>query len=176
MEFFKEMSEALGSLCCVVFSSFDLFLELVINVLKTTEDLIGRFADAIFSCFSYVYSIIAYVCHNFNEFFNLTGRSILLLVQLIPRTFVLAYHGTCKLLQSTKESILDLVTKFYLIVSSASPELLLGALVSIVICISITKLTIRTIRERNITWRSVFGALLWFICSTYILIFRSIAR
>jgi len=127
------------------------------------------------SC-SFIYNVVAHCVRNFGDLFNLIGKSVILLINLVPRSIYMIYVGSIKLFKSSKNFSRYLLATAHSTITTASPELLLGLVVGTLTMVLIIKYTIKTIRERNITWRSLLRAVLWLICTTYIVIFRSIAR
>ena len=174
--FFQETSETLTDLLLFLFNCFDIFLEFFSQLFETTGNFIGCGVGCVTSFFSVVYRIVSNCLQNFGEFFNLIGRSIILLVNLVPRTIYLIYAGSIKLFQCSKDTLLQMCFKLHQTVTTASPELLLGSVVGTLAMVVVTKYMIRTIREQHITWRSLLRAVLWLFCTIYIFIFSSIAR
>jgi len=174
--FFQEISETLTDSVLLGLACFDLFVEFLSSIFEATGSRIGQFIGCITNAFSFIYNVLAHCVQNFGDFFNLIGKSILLLMNLVPRTIYLLYAGSIKLFQCSKQSVSKYLARAHQVISNASPELLLGILVGTLVMVILTRYTIKTIRERNITWRSVLRSLLWLVCTTYILIFRSIAR
>lgn len=174
--FFQEISETVTDFILLSFTCLDLFIEFLSSIFDATGNTVGQFVGGLTSCFSSIYNVVAQCVQNCGDLFNLIGKSIILLINLVPRTFYMIYAGIIKLFQCSKQSINQLLVKIHQTISTASPELVLGILVGTVTVVMVTRYTIKTIRERNITWRSVLSTLLWLVCTTYILIFRSIAR
>ena len=174
--FFQEISETLTDVILLAFACFDQIVEFVSSIFETTGNNISKFVGIITSSCSFIYNVIAHCVQNFGDLFNLIGRSIILLLNLVPRTIYMLYVGSSKLFKSSKNFISNSLSTVHTTISTASPELLLGIIVGTLALVFITKYTIKTIRDRNITWRSLLRAALWLICTTYIIIFRSIAR
>jgi len=174
--FFQEISETLTDAILLAFTCFDQIVEFVSSIFETTGNNISKFVGIITSSCSFIYNVIAHCVQNFGDLFNLIGRSIILLLNLVPRTIYMLYVGSSKLFKSSKNFISNSLSTVHTTISTASPELLLGIIVGTLALVFITKYTIKTIRDRNITWRSLLRAALWLICTTYIIIFRSIAR
>jgi len=174
--FLQEISETVTGFIILLFNCFDLFLEFFSNICAATGNAIGTFIGCITNSFSFIYNVIAHCLQNFGDLFNLIGKSIILLLNLVPRTIYLIYVGSIKLFRCSKENICQVFAKVRQIITTASPELLLGIVVGTIAMVTITRYTVKTIRERNITWGSVLRTLLWLVCTTYIFIFRSIAR
>ena len=174
--FLQEISETVTGFIILLFHCFDLFLEFFSNICAATGNAIGTFIGCITNSFSFIYNVIAHCLQNFGDLFNLIGKSIILLLNLVPRTIYLIYVGSIQLFRCSKENICQVFAKVRQIITTASPELLLGIVVGTIAMVTITRYTVKTIRERNITWGSVLRTLLWLVCTTYIFIFRSIAR
>ena len=166
--FFQELSETVTGFILLLFNCFDIFLEFVSNICDVTGNSMTRISGCITSCFSFIYNVVAHCLQNCGDLFNLIGKSIILLVNLVPRTIYLMYAGSIQLFHCSKENICHFFAKVHQTVTTASPELLLGIVVGTIAMVTITRYTIKTIREPNITWGSVLRTLLWLICTTYI--------
>lgn len=174
--FFQEISEALTAALLIGLACFEHSIEFVSRLCEASGARVAGIFGSISSVCSFIHYVLSHCVQNFGDLFNLIGKSIILLVNLVPRTIYLLYLTTTRLLQGSKKSLSQLLATAHITLTTASPELVLGSVVCSLALVLLTRYTIRTIRERSITWRSVLRALLWLVCTTYILIFSSIAR
>lgn len=109
-------------------------------------------------------------------FCNLFGRSLVLVVSLVPRTALLLATGLWSALLNSGSTARWLLQQGVDGVRRAPPEMFLGLLVGVTSAVLLAKYIVRLIREREVSWEVVVTALLRLLCSTYVLIIRSIAR
>jgi len=174
--FFQELSETLTDSVFLLLNCFDLIVDFISSIFAATGNTIGKLIVGITSCCTFIFNFVAHCLNNFGDIFNLIGKSIILLINLVPRTIYLLYAGSINLVHCSKQKISQFLIKAHHTVTTASPELLLGIVVGTLATLVIIRYIFNTIRERNITWRSLLRGFLWLICSTYIFVFRSIAR
>jgi hypothetical protein len=174
--FLAEVWEAGTTVLAAVETGLNLGLEGVYAIF-------GSIMEAVFSAYQTVTSTVttccsgfAYCVTNIRFFFDLLGRSIFLLCNLIPRTVYVAYVTSGLAVRKAAESGAGAWRAGRSALASASPELLLGAGVGLASSLLLLRLTARVIREREVTAEAAAGALLRLVCKTYVCAIRLIAR
>ena len=174
--FLSEVSESLTNAGFLVLSCFYMFVDVASHVVSGTLDNVGRTVQCLTNSVSLLYAGLTAGLSKCGELFSLVGSSLVLLVDLLPRTLYLLYLATGQLLSKSVQSCRLWLTGLYHSLSSTSPEMLLGLATCIITSCLAAHFILRTVRERNITWAIVLGTALWLFCTAYIFIFESIVR
>ena len=176
MVFIQESYEVIVDISLVLIRFFDLASTTLSNGLTSLEGVVTGVVSHVGRCFYLVYKGGEYCLSNAGFFFNLLGSSVVLLVNLIPRTLLLLLSTA----QSLARQAVDLAGRLYTsavgLLLNASPELYLGMAVGTISVLVLARLCLRTVRENNITWEVAATALLRLLCVAYVFLIRSIAR
>lgn len=174
--FFNEISESASNCLLLFLNCFFIFRDFVFNILSDTSTAIVNIFDSIISYISIIINTIIFTVQKCGEIFSLIGHSLILLVNLLPRTLYLLYLGTINLIHLSKERIISSSCDVYQKVISMSGEMWLGVVSTIIVSVLGGKYTLKFVRENNITWGSVVRAIVWLLCNIYIWIFESIVK
>jgi len=174
--FFNEISESASNCLFLLLNCFFIFRDFVFNIVSDTSSAIINVIDNIISNLTLIINTIIFTAQKCGEIFSLIGHSLILLVNLLPRTLYLLYLGTINLIQLSKETIISSSYEFYQSLISMSGEMWLGVVSSIVFSVLGGKYSLKIVRENNITWGSVVRAFVCLLCTTYIWIFESIVK
>ena len=176
MVFLKEVTESVSSFLFLLLNSFYFFFDTLYSGLYSICNNIISILDNVISNLNAFINLVIICAQRCGELFSLIGHSLILLVNLLPRTLYLLGLGAFNLLKVTKDSVITQTCLAYQSLLNMSPEMMLGIVSTVVVTGVSVKFTLRQIRERNITWRSVLHSCLCFICSVYIGIFESIVK
>jgi len=174
--FFKELSESIMDIVLILITCWDHFFNFLSSIFESIGSTIASVFGSISSGLGFMYNVLIRSVQNCGDLFNLIGKSFILLINLVPRTIYLLYAGSIQVFRSSKHFTFSFLNTIHSSLVSASPELLVGLIVGLVGTGLLVRKSIRIIREREITWGTTLRALLWLVCSSYILVFRSIAR
>jgi len=174
--FLIELSETAASGYSLLEASLNIVFEFIINCFCYIISGIQNFGWSIASSFSLFYGKIISCISNIRFFFDLLGRSIILLCSLLPRTIYILYVSLGIFLKNCKDTGIQIWSGSGHVISNASPELVLGTAVGITSSILIFRLFSRIVRERGITLESAALSLFRLVCLAYVSIIRLVAR
>lgn len=174
--FFQEIFETIS---CVAVAA-----ETCLNALfEFIGYIFGGFCTCVFSIYQAICSGISSICGsityclvNIRFFFDLLGRSIILLCNLIPRTLYIAYVSSGILLEKLAITVVDVWDSGKEVLTSASPPLLLGLATGLTSSLLLLRFSARIIRERRVTWQGTGRTLFRLLCSGYVCFIRVVAR
>lgn len=113
--------------------------------------LILGIVDAIKSAILSVQAAVVYVVTQFGHFFGILGSSILLLIELVPRTIYHSIVNMKSLIQSLAISLFECVASMIQAFRSAPVEMMLGFAAGVVIIYSSVRLSLKLVRDLHIT-------------------------
>ena len=174
--FLKEVSELVSSFLFLLFNSFYNIFDSLYSGLYSICDNIISFIDNVISNLNAFINLVIICAQRCGEVFSLIGHSLILLVNLLPRTLYLLGLGSVNLLKVSKDSLIHQTCLAYQSLLNMSPEMLLGIVPTVIVTGVSVKFSLRQVRERNITWTSVLHSCLRIFCSVYIGIFESIVK
>ena len=174
--FLSEVSESVTNAGFLVLNCFYMLVDGVGGLVSGACDNVARTLHCLTTSVSLLISGLSAGVYKCGELFSLVGSSLVLLVNLVPRTLYLLYLATGQLITKSAQSCRLWLTGLYLSLRSTSPEMLLGLTTCILISCLAAHFILRIVRERNITWPLVLGTALWLFCTAYIFIFESIVR
>jgi len=174
--FLQELKESVFSFLHVIFHCLEISSQFLQEICDGTVNFVSSIFTNISNILFLCYVSLAHCFNNVRFIFDLLGRSIILLIKLIPSTFTVLFLASKSLLKSSVQTAQDISTSFSKLVTEASPELYLGMVVGTISSIVVTKLAVTTIRERNITWNWLFTTFIRLLCMVYVSVFRLIAR
>ena len=153
-----------------------MLVDLLGGLVSGTCDSVVRTVQCLTTSLSHLYSGLSGGLYKCGDLFSLVGSSLVLLVDLVPRTLYLLYLAAGQLLTKSAQSFSVWLSGLCHSLRSTSPEMLLGLATCLLTSCLAAHFILRTVRERNITWPIVLGTLLWIFCTAYIFIFESIVR
>ena len=153
-----------------------MLVDLLGGLVSGTCDSVVRTVQCLTTSLSLLYSGLSGGLYKCGDLFSLVGSSLVLLVDLVPRTLYLLYLAAGQLLTKSAQSFSVWLSGLCHSLRSTSPEMLLGLATCLLTSCLAAHFILRTVRERNITWPIVLGTLLWIFCTAYIFIFESIVR
>jgi len=174
--FLAEICETVSSVVELIAHVLDVLLQGVGNTGYMVQCGVLDGLARLGSWFNSVYTTLVFLVRSAGIFFNLLGSSLILLLNLIPHTLYILISGARSFFSNFGEVSRSTADKAVDFLVHAPPELYLGMTVGTVSAVLLTKVSIRTIRERNITLESCASFLLRLVCRAYVLLIRSIAR
>lgn len=143
-----------------------------LSVRIAAETMTVSIAERVASIHTFSQTII----HNIAVFLNLLGSSCIMLVNLVPSTILIILAGLRSLCTNAGSYSQIFTNKVAEVIGGTPPEFYLGAIIGTMSTVFLTKLTLRTVRERNLSLEMLGSSVLRLVCSVYVLIIRTIAR
>jgi len=174
--FIQEIFEAVSCIAVAAETCLNAGLEFVGYIFGGVSSCIFSVYQAICTGISSFCGSITYCLINIRFFFDLLGRSIILLCNLIPRTLYIAYVSSGLLLEKLAITAVDVWESGKEVLTSASPPLLLGLATGLTSSALLLRFSARLIRERRVTWQGTGRTFLRLLCSGYVCFIRIVAR
>jgi len=174
--FIQEIFETISCVAVAAETCLNTGLEFVGYIFGGVTTCILTIYQAICSGISSFFGSITYCLINIRFFFDLLGRSIILLCNLIPRTLYIAYVSSGLLLEKLATTAVDVWESGKEVLTSASPPLLLGLFTGLTSSALLLRFSARLIRERRVTWQGTGRTLFRLLCSGYVCFIRMVAR
>ncbi len=166
--FCQETLESAASLCEFVFRLVDHFFGGVVASILSVKDFTLAIFNFVLGILTGIVSAVVVSYEATKDFFLLLGQSVLLLVNLIPRTIYLGITGSFSLAKQTATSSWDTCARLVHTFKSAPLEVLIGFVAGLAILYLSFKLCRRLIREYRITPMSAFRAAINLLTCFYI--------
>jgi len=174
--FLQEILETAFSVAAIAETCLNICLDFVVSVFGGIAAFFSSVYQGIVGCISSTCVSITNCLINIRFFFDLLGRSIILLCNLIPRTLYIAYVTSGLLLEKLASTAVEVWENGKEVLSSASPQMLLGLATGLTSSLLLLRFSARIVRERRITWQGTGRTLFRLLCSGYVCSIRMVAR
>lgn len=174
--FLQEIFEGVSSVLVALETCISFAVDFVVGIFSSIGCGLFGIGQSVATTASLCWNSFLNCVANIRFFFDLLGRSIILLFNLLPRTVYIAYISSGLLLERLAATAVTSWAGLKEAITSASPELLLGMAVGLTSSLLLLRLSARVIRERNVSWESASLWLLREVCRAYVLFIRLVAR
>ena len=174
--FLKELSESVSNVLLLFLNCFCLFRDFINNTVSNVCNSIISFIDAIISNVTSIVNTTMFLAQKCGEMFKLVGHSLILIINMIPRTLYLMYLGSINLIIVTRDAAITSSCQLYHRVMSMSVEMIIGIITTILFTGLSVRIVSRFIRERNITWSWCLHSIISLVCCVYLCIITSLVK
>lgn len=163
-ECFESLSNFVSIICCLL----DHFVDGILYCCQCVKISFLSITSSITSGLDSIFQAVSCCAANAASVFNLIGSSMILLTDLVPRSISSAYTAVFDLFNNSAELSKEYGNKAIESLKNTPPTLYIGLFLGTIASIAVGQATLRIVRQRNVTWRSVLGFLMSIICLLYV--------